>query len=1519
MASRLLLLSLVLVLFTHKTVSAIKLLYTSDVSGHLFEVDGDGRTCTRYWNNGSLASNSGQYQPIHSCSGGAAGRQHFITSYYAANNNHQDVVLLDTGNHFYGSREYFYKQNDDANAKKIATFAKKLNYDAMSLSSKDLHAEQNEINAFVTEMATGNVPFVASNLVVDQTAATEDQKDLYDLVNGINGDAPKIKKWHVVTTTNNDQILIFSLLPKDAVLRSRCLDTSVQGSVQVLGQNSNSEEWLMSQVSHLNRLWEEVQNTYNPTTSIKYDPTYAILIADLPMTQVITLTRVLSFINVGIGAFAPTQKSGVCKPSTMTNTNCAPLNGQPISVSSETGIPREMNGNGAATSGFFLSHVTAPMDVPTYTNATWLETRNGRSVGVFEHDLTTTFELGTNPWGNMYQVNNPVWSTPLNLLDSTNIRQDWLNNKDATTSAEIDGIAKLIGIQQKVDIDTKPQGIVSQPVYGEALGTQVYLNNRFREVGCSQADCPMGRLFLNAMLGAAHENKLCPTGDNQPWCIAIVNGDLFATSVSSYGQSWRDGRDPFDQRGLRPPDENDKEEKITGFEDASDEAKDVERQRKQGTGATMADMQDTNFPDTTSSTFESNSANNGGGTFTCGENGDESCDDDETNGESGYGGGYGGGYGYGDGYGTVESNSANGVRRLFVDEKKHLEGQVKDWFPVIRRILAPVDPVDPKDDTGTGTDSDDTGDNADPVDPVEAEKEKVKEKEKEKKEKAKEKKKEKEKEEAAKALDPDNPAYITGPDKGKQVQTSTGIKRLPDYTDAPSSYTLSENDLRAAYPWSYDAVTEQPRKSDQLYYIDIDIQILSRLFVKQLKAWNYQTKNFGTFLTAGTSAPYAPSWRIRRTPAQWPMINDVPPKQKIRLIGTYHDLTLGPYWDGYSQTHNGKGPPVNIIAQGAKPIHFDATNTGKTTAAHAVGLFLRREMYKKIDGPWVNAFISKKDENFMKEVQENLPSYVFDDTVNCTKHNEHDALLGDYCNNVVYDVLQDATPFVTPGKQNIYVAYPNRTRLVAHFTTQLDILNAAVQRFRIVIGGLPKTDVFLKGTNTVFNGGFSSLKPDIIANDNKIGTAPSAILGPFDKAGRRRLKTKSAGVGDKYIQLRYDSTSEDDSTIPIENGGKTIFFGSTRKDRTHALRTMMRQNNWTAATILHQSKYNENAGVSCQTLSTMFGCDCKTDSKADSVALPGPRKTKKERFWCINVEHKNYQGWCEGGFGEGSCRQKKHNDASKMDRMTQMMFAEKLGIPESTRLSRKFYSTEVDAETGFGGGTRFGSRYNSSSSKREPNIYILMINNETILNNVMSHAQQLGMLDCNQANEIYTTSKNWIHADSPKGCRNNKIFIVYESVMLESPSISKYAPLRNQLQKLDGKPPLKKEDGEMEKGSWILGLGRVSTSDSVANEPISDIETGKIKTTSDELIINGYEASIGYIHGLNGVYSLLLNLDGKKRDTILLGQNTVHGNIDTLVNAYLSRFPVKKSLTGLHNDIQMGHPRCVVIQKCSKI
>ena len=123
--------------------------------------------------------------------------------------------------------------------------------------------------------------------------------------------------------------------------------------------------------------------------------------------------------------------------------------------------------------------------------------------------------------------------------------------------------------------------------------------------------------------------------------------------------------------------------------------------------------------------------------------------------------------------------------------------------------------------------------------------------------------------------------------------------------------------------------------------------------------------------TAGTSAPYAPSWRIRRTPAQWPMINDVPPKQKIRLIGTYHDLTLGPYWDGYSQTHNGKGPPVNIIAQGAKPIHFDATNTGKTTAAHAVGLFLRREMYKKIDGPWVNAFISKKDENFMKEVQEN--------------------------------------------------------------------------------------------------------------------------------------------------------------------------------------------------------------------------------------------------------------------------------------------------------------------------------------------------------------------------------------------------------------------------------------------------------------------------------------------------------------------------------------------------------------------
>jgi hypothetical protein len=145
---------------------------------------------------------------------------------------------------------------------------------------------------------------------------------------------------------------------------------------------------------------------------------------------------------------------------------------------------------------------------------------------------------------------------------------------------------------------------------------------------------------------------------------------------------------------------------------------------------------------------------------------------------------------------------------------------------------------------------------------------------------------------------------------------------VPNYNDAPPSYALSENDIRAAYPYSIDSDTGAPRKSDQLYYVDLNIGNFTQYFVTPIKTWNYQTKNFGTFISSETSQPYHPSWRIRRSASQWPMVDSLPRDQKIRLIGTYHDLVLGPYWDGYAEEHEGKGPVWNVMQHRAKPIVF---------------------------------------------------------------------------------------------------------------------------------------------------------------------------------------------------------------------------------------------------------------------------------------------------------------------------------------------------------------------------------------------------------------------------------------------------------------------------------------------------------------------------------------------------------------------------------------------------------------------
>ena len=223
----------------------------------------------------------------------------------------------------------------------------------------------------------------------------------------------------------------------------------------------------MSQVSHLNRLWEEVkeEQSFQGLAPI----TYSILVADLPMEQVVMLTRVLSFINVGIGSSVPTKKlGGTCDPKTMTLTSCAPLNGQPQIVSVEKGVERDLKGMNPLIkgTGFFLSHVSAPVDVQTYFNATYVATTNGRSVGVFEHDVDQVTNLGRNPFGHLYIVNNQDFILPSSLLRTTGIQQSWLDRPDASVITEIETIAHDIGEQQTKLLKSNPQGNVSQPVYG---------------------------------------------------------------------------------------------------------------------------------------------------------------------------------------------------------------------------------------------------------------------------------------------------------------------------------------------------------------------------------------------------------------------------------------------------------------------------------------------------------------------------------------------------------------------------------------------------------------------------------------------------------------------------------------------------------------------------------------------------------------------------------------------------------------------------------------------------------------------------------------------------------------------------------------------------------------------------------------------------------------------------------------------------------------------------------------------
>ena len=153
----------------------ISIIYTAGVAGHLFEVDGDGRPCVRNEKGdiseptpASSQSNRTKWNAAKvKCGGGLAGRKNFFDRFYLSKGTGNDemqkirdgqerTLTIDTGNHFYGSREFFYNK-----ASGMANYSKMLGYDAFMLSAKDMHASPKDLDLF----SDPSTPFVASNLV----------------------------------------------------------------------------------------------------------------------------------------------------------------------------------------------------------------------------------------------------------------------------------------------------------------------------------------------------------------------------------------------------------------------------------------------------------------------------------------------------------------------------------------------------------------------------------------------------------------------------------------------------------------------------------------------------------------------------------------------------------------------------------------------------------------------------------------------------------------------------------------------------------------------------------------------------------------------------------------------------------------------------------------------------------------------------------------------------------------------------------------------------------------------------------------------------------------------------------------------------------------------------------------------------------------------------------------------------------------------------------------------------------
>ena len=994
----------------------ISLIYTSNVAGNLFEVDGDARPCARnktsgrFMESGNYSADSGHWS-LAQCGGGLAGRLNFFNEFYkskadagtinAISSGQNNTVTIDTGNHFYGSREFFH-----LGAKRIAKYSRTLGYDAFVLSADDLHATQNDIKNFLKHVQSPDsldVPFVASNLIVENPSTLPSNASI--LAKMI--DAGEIKPYHIVEVGSNTatpyQVVIFSLMPQTAVVKSR---SYVAGETQVgiLSQWASSDEWLMSQVSHLNRLWEDASDSIEqsgPSGSV-----YTILVADLPEIQLQRMLRVLSFVDLGIGTQASvstvlnlvTSKSqNKCNPESfsMNSTSCRPMNGQPSFVRGLTGVER----SGALPGAYYFIPTTEPLDVATNNleNVTYMSTRHGRAVGIFEHNLSQTFDQisdGSNPKGSMFQIGKgtfPVWPVSFRGLIPNGKWQEWLHRREQSIESQLN----LIAINMASDHDSVSRngsGNVSQPVYGEPLGSIVYEDVSSRETGCQQGDCPVSRLILQSMLYAAYTERLCNVTSSTekqndaistPICLALVDPSMISQSLSAFGSPWRDGKalgdqyDPRDILGIRDEQKesleliNKKLDDYGGlntFEQLNavgDEEFDEEGDLRLDEKLKAKHKEDERRQNDLEKKIESCSAMYcEGADVDIGSCLDHYCDYGdyvyqtpwiytagftESHGSgSGLGSGSGSGYGYGSGSGAVPPPQ-HSLRRILDDSNKYSERGEEDV-----------------------------------------------------------------------------------PTKGK-------------FDPNLSFYKITEDDIRAAIPTS-----TVNRKSEQLYYADMTLARFKDLFLSSPTAWKFHTQNFGAMIGSDSSIPYAPSWRIRRNNGIWERIDDVYSGQRIRIIGTYRDLLYGPYFDKYmhdvASTSNedaGKGgrgkPPSwekNHMRTISKPILQSSQSPQMgwdivrsifeflSKAGYRSDTLKARELY-----PWETIIGDADDRISYREALKQTYAYIPEVTDECVKAsaNLEDSLLGSECAIVFYNPqVPPYVPYITPGLQPIVVPLPLR-------------------------------------------------------------------------------------------------------------------------------------------------------------------------------------------------------------------------------------------------------------------------------------------------------------------------------------------------------------------------------------------------------------------------------------------------------------------------------------------------------------